>query len=368
MGIKHLNTFLRQTCPEVFQEMPLTTLSQQAIAVDASIFVFKIKFSAGPRYAEAALKFIVKIRAAGILPLFVFDGESPPEKATERRTRAELRSRREAKLQTMTRDVKEFYKTGVISSTLSTIHERLPQKRLLSPAFNISTVEEYMKNLIAHQVTIEDFRTMTKVLRLTGTPYVRARGEAEALCSQLARNGTVSAVLTTDTDVLAHRCPLMLMGINGKNFSCVNLQAILHHLNLTETAWVDFCILCGTDYNPKVPRISITTAYHLLKRYRGRVENIPHFDLGRIDLSKSRSMFMSEVPDPEVVTKSDQEDLTRSRQRSISEGDTAFPDEKGLEEFLRIHGAENMKAHLICQEICAFLPTDQTALKRFFPP
>ena len=42
---------------------------------------------------------------------------------------------------------------------------------------------------------------------------------------------------------------------------------ILSSLELTADQFIDFCIMCGTDYNKNIPKIGPENAYKLIKRY-----------------------------------------------------------------------------------------------------
>ena len=55
--------------------------------------------------------------------------------------------------------------------------------------------------------------------------------------------------------------------------SVYNLDVILEKLNLNYEQFVDFCILCGCDYSPKIPRLGPITAFSLIKK-EGNIENI----------------------------------------------------------------------------------------------
>jgi 5'-3' exonuclease len=59
--------------------------------------------------------------------------------------------------------------------------------------------------------------------------------------------------MTEDIDALVFGAPLCLRGITTLTPTIVSLQGILRELSLTPSAFVDFCLLCGSDFTPKAP-------------------------------------------------------------------------------------------------------------------
>jgi flap endonuclease-1 len=104
-----------------------------------------------------------------------------------------------------------------------------------------------------------------------------AYGEAEATCAFLNRIGTVDGVLTEDTDVLAYRTPIMFhnLSIKDNKVMQINIKDILGKLDIKENEFLDFCILCGTDYNRNLNMIGPQKSFKLIKKY----ETIDKFNI-----------------------------------------------------------------------------------------
>ena len=132
------------------------------------------------------------------------------------------------------------------------------------------------------------------IVKLLGLACFKADGEAETLCSYLAVNGKVDAVLTEDTDVLAYGTPVMLRFGNEHKLgddvlSCIHTESLLESLDLNQNEFRDLCILLRCDYNKyngevkgfppdgkkhKVPKsIGMKAAWCMIKEYR-RLEEV----------------------------------------------------------------------------------------------
>ncbi len=124
---------------------------------------------------------------------------------------------------------------------------------------------------------IDDVKTL---LNFMGVPYIHpAEGEGEAFASELCRVGYVDYVLTEDMDTMAYACPKLIRNCVDKSLkrkdivSIFDYQKMIDGLELSHEQFLDFCILCGCDYCPVVPKIGNITAMKLIKNYK-TIENI----------------------------------------------------------------------------------------------
>ncbi|MEX0598735.1 MAG: hypothetical protein WD512_19785, partial [Candidatus Paceibacterota bacterium] len=93
------------------------------------------------------------------------------------------------------------------------------------------------------------------------------------------------AVFTRDTDVLACSVSIMITEINvlTKTATIINVDNILSTLSLSESQMLDFCILCGTDYNPNINKIGPVGALKLIQKHEN-LETIERLET-KIDTS-----------------------------------------------------------------------------------
>ncbi|XP_060762550.1 probable flap endonuclease 1 homolog isoform X2 [Neoarius graeffei] len=155
----------------------------------------------------------------GIKPVFVFDGVPPEQKKAVLEKRAQIAGWTTERPQTMS------FKT-----------------------------QEYLR-----------------LLQLLGVPCVQAPGDAEAFCAQLVRGGVVDAVASEDMDTLAFGGAVLLRQFSAKKDSEVmefSLPKLLQILQLTQTEFVDLCILLGCDYCEKITGLGPSRALKLIQQHR----------------------------------------------------------------------------------------------------
>lgn len=78
MGIRYLNTFLKQNCIDVIHKIHFSQLSNKKIVIDTSIYLYR--FMGEDALLENFYLMISVFRQFNIHPLFVFDGKPPTEK------------------------------------------------------------------------------------------------------------------------------------------------------------------------------------------------------------------------------------------------------------------------------------------------
>lgn len=78
--------------------------------------------------------------------------------------------------------------------------------------------------------------------------------EAESLCSSLVSAGLADMVLSEDSDVLAFEAPLLRkLGVNSIEGEHIVGSEVRGELGFaTKEMWVDFCLLCGSDFTDRI--------------------------------------------------------------------------------------------------------------------
>jgi len=321
MGIKHLHQFLRKSCPQVYVEVPLSKYAFRKIAIDISIYMCKFKTSYGNHYMDAFLKLISVLRYNDIHFVCVYDSKAPPEKNTERKLRVESRERSKQRVETIRESwdqlsvfLEKEVEFGSLDLWIQDMKRKHPDHHAIFFKFLDNLCRErQMNELPIHSNVIEqeifhlentllsvrseDFLLTKEFFKICQIPFLDAQGEAEATCSALAKQGFVSAVLTEDTDVLAYGCPFMLHRLNYETQTVmeVDLDEILQYLQLTYPQWLDFCILCGTDYNSNLPKIGSDKAFKLIQQYRS-IDTLPSsLDVTSLNHRRVRELFMHPI-------------------------------------------------------------------------
>lgn len=284
MGIDNLNGLLREKCPHVFVNRPLTEFVGKAVAIDANNWYFRLMSVHHRRTVDStdittgepnrettvqacnasAFDSICTFLSYGITPIFVFDGKHP---ASKLKTQQDRRSKREEAQQRLDELRKELANVDILARDGKRVDE---MRKLLYQCNYVSASEfEYFRGL----------------LRSVGIPCLQAEEEAEKYCSYLCYKGMVAAVVSHDTDNLAYGCPRVIMEFTDATYDratnskihtvrTVGIMDVLTGLKLSYASFVDLCIMLGCDYNKNIPLIGATRAYAIIQKF-GSIDRIP---------------------------------------------------------------------------------------------
>lgn len=159
----------------------------------------------------------------------------------------------------------------------------------------------------------EDWEILKKMFDQMGIPWIQAEFEAEAACARLTRCGITAGVVSEDGDSLAHLSRIMISnvrkeyrrGIPNHKCTCIVLQDVLKVLDFSPTEFVDFCILCGTDYNKRVKNFGFVKCLGLMWKHRSielvlRAMKSDHVQNNRMSnpelLAEIRGYFLKDFP------------------------------------------------------------------------
>ena len=309
MGIKNLHHFLRKTCPSVYSTVPISKYAFKKIAIDTSIFMCKYKSSNGNSYIDSFLHLISVLRYNEVHFVFVYDTKAPPEKDLERKQRLEAREKNKIRVE---RIMETWYnykqehsltEESILENASLSIEDEVLLGFIVKLIDTDNTISIKKIDLEIHKlqnsilsIRTEDFNLTKEFFKACNIPFIDAEGEAEATCASLVRQGLVTAVLTEDTDVLAYKAPIMLhkMDILKGTFMEIDYEEILNQLQFTDSQFLDFCIMCGTDYNTNIFKIGPDKAYKLLQQH-GSIEAIqeanPNISISTLNYEKTRSLF-----------------------------------------------------------------------------
>ena len=303
MGIKNLHMFLRKKCSSIYNTIPISTYSGKKIAIDTSIYMCRYKSSLGNKWLSGFWNLIMEFSLQNIEMIFIFDAKAPPEKDEERQHRAENREKNKKRVDLI---LDEFanYKIKYPSFSKETFLQNMTEFSNLYNFFEKQTDIETFTDVMNHvrklqnsimMIRIEDFDLLREMLDVMGIVYMNAFSEAEGTCAFLNRNQVVDAVLTEDTDVLAYLSPVMSHNYNIRDNTFVELKLddILEKLSFTAPQFVDFCIMCGTDYNTNIPGIGPQKAYQILlkKDNLEHVETEKRYNTSVLNFVRVRELF-----------------------------------------------------------------------------
>ena len=253
------------TSPETID---LTSLAGKRVGVDAFLTAFQFlttmrdrspQGDGGPLRAENGkvvshlmgfLNRTTTMLAAGIKPVFVFDGQAPDLKADE------IAQRKARRLDA----------------------ERIHKEALAAGDFPLA---QKMAQRIMH-FSPEMVAETKQLLDLLGVPWVDAKAEGEGQAAVMAAKGQLDVVATQDWDALLYGTPFLvrnLMSHGSKRHGRVvqaqkiMLKDVLDENELTRSQLIDLAIMIGTDFHPGIKGIGPKTGMKLIKTH-GTIEAI----------------------------------------------------------------------------------------------
>lgn len=258
MGIKDLNNFLKTRADKGIKERYLWEYKGRKVAIDTSIYLYKFKYR-NSRYLEGFFQQIYRLKSNGITPIYVFDGSPPKQKQT-------VISHRKSKKN----DIKS--KKDILQHKLEELQllENIDKYQVLELKTKISKLDKKLIN-----ITKEDITSLKKLFDLMNIQYFHPNGEADTFCSELQKNKVVDMCISDDMDLLVSGSNILLRNFNvsSNNITEYNLPVILDELKLTEDQWIDFCILCGSDYTNRIYGVGPPNAYKYIKQF-GSIEKV----------------------------------------------------------------------------------------------
>jgi len=230
MGIRFLNSYLREKCSNSIHVMHMSNLSGKKIAVDVSIYLYK--YETDNVLLENMYLMLSIFRHYNITPIFIFDGKPPPEK------RALLVKRKEDK-----KEAQQEYETLKKSLENNISYDDTEKQDI------INTMDQLKKQFV--NINRDKIELIKSLIRAYGATYYDAPGEADELCALLVLKKIVWACLSEDMDMFVYGCTRVLRYFSLINHSIVlyNMKDILGDLSMSHTEFKEICILSGTDYN-----------------------------------------------------------------------------------------------------------------------
>ena len=309
MGIKGLSAFLRKQYPELFETIHISEYHHKKVAIDTSLFMCQYKANYGEEgWLSAFLKLVSVLRENEVHCVFIYDNGAPPEKNAEKKERSEARDKMEERVSRLEDAVDKFHTTGEVEQILFDFQDKkgITSKSLLSrdgagKTINIGAVEYAVKKMRKQlfHISQQDYALTKSLFDILDIPYFNSVLEAETMCTDLCLQGKVDSILTEDTDVLAYGAPEFLSKLNVSDGTCIRVKYpdLLQRIGLESDSFLDFCIMCGTDYNKNINLIGPVKALKLLSMYKD-IENISEkckIDVSTLNHIRVRQLFRGYV-------------------------------------------------------------------------
>jgi 5'-3' exonuclease len=255
-------------------------------------------------WLSAIINLVTCLRRNHIHSCFIYDTSAPEEKKKERDERKEKREKLDRKIFDLEMALEKAKNTGEIdqilkdlmSNSSSTSKKSLLLGKEIEKKYSIRDIDYEVERIKKQSVKFNSTTlALSKELFDTlGIPYFQAHMEAETTCADLCKRGIVDYVISEDTDVLAYGAPFLITKINTSENTCVivEYESILKALEFTPEQFLDFCIMCGTDYNKNINKVGPKKAYQLMKEFES-IDNLDTkvYDISILNHKRSRELF-----------------------------------------------------------------------------
>jgi len=255
-------------------------------------------------WLSAIINLVCCLRRNNIHACFIYDTSAPEEKMKEREERKEKREKLESKIFELEYALEKMRNTGEVEQILKDLMSKIDTSsnkkslllgREIEKKFSIKEIEYEVERIKKQAVKINSnsFMLSKELFDILGIPYFQAPVEAETTCADLCKRGFVDYVVSEDSDVLAYGAPFLITKINTSEDTCVivNYSAILNSLEFTPEQFLDFCIMCGTDYNKNINKIGPKKAYSLMKEFKS-IDELKDVDTSILNHKRVRELFL----------------------------------------------------------------------------
>jgi 5'-3' exonuclease len=285
-----MKTLSKVASKDIGEYIHISDFAFKYIAIDTMLYMYKYKTVMGKDWIVGFVNMIRVLKKNNVHLLFILDGKAPVQKIEEQNNRLDSREQNKDKIKIMEHAVKEYLNTGIIKDEIA-IFKLDDQSTKVDVEAIRSEIEKKKKQVM--YVTSEDINMLLMLLDSMNIKYIKALSEAEKLCSKLCKDNVVDAVLSDDTDVVAYGTPISLKKLDNKTGVCYKMEinTLLDNISLKYTEFLDFCIMCGTDYNKNIPGIGSMTSYKLIKEHKN-IENINIKGKDILNVDTVRKLFI----------------------------------------------------------------------------
>jgi flap endonuclease-1 len=318
MGIKNLRKFLKNAAPSGISTVNFfTEFKNKKVCIDLNSYLYKMVYNMEAKgknyYLKGFTQIIVDLLSNGITPIFIFDGTAPVLKSEVISARKQVAVKNKNSIDESSKKIYELLglNTDETLSISDEIEKALNERDFSDEEIKLlagysSAIAKSKKNIII--VSKDMYANLEHLFDLWGVPWLRAKGEADFLCSRLVIDRVADAVISEDMDIIAHGCTTLITGFMTASFlrekmvEVFTLSQILKELRLTQAQFIDFCILSGCDYCTTIRDIGPMKGYQLILQYVD-LEHFPETIIVPQRVISARAEFhKSELEDYDIGT------------------------------------------------------------------
>lgn len=291
MGIKGLTKEIKKIAPSAIQIMSYEDLAAQSkhkvYGVDVFSYLYPTQYNAVNKgkgnHIREFMEMITTWAAYGIRLIFVLDGDTNSEaKRDTIDDRVNKRIQGQVNIQRLIHEVLDT-ENAMSDSDINIINtdlNKLGHKILSSSKGTVEQRIELEHALRSHVIVSGDkINDLITLFQLVGATYMQAKGEADFVLASLYKNGYIDGVISEDCDMLTHGIDRLVRGITDPSLRRVGhvsvycLSDILDGAKMSMNQFIDYCILCGCDYCPKIAGVGGAIGLKLLRKY-SNINNI----------------------------------------------------------------------------------------------
>lgn len=253
MGIRNFGTILKRATSGVSTKS-YSDFSGETWAIDASIFCYRFAHNAQAKrpnsHIDGFYQLFLRLLKFKIKPILIFDGRAPQEKQYTVDARIKHKLKNQEKVDKIRQELTDLVGDVVVETPQQVTYLLSQVKGSETEASVTTKVNELIKakkNIITFQPSMyDDIRMLCEIMDV---PFLRAQGEADALCAKLYETGQVQAIMSEDSDILLYRGGRLIRKFGWTNeIELIELDKVLASLGINYEQFVDLAILCGTDY------------------------------------------------------------------------------------------------------------------------
>lgn len=232
MGIKKLFTFLNNN--DLFKVYPyLNDLIDELnidkkkllVGVDGNLFCHKYTHS----YDNMLIGFfnqILKFLSNKIIPIYIFDGGTLPEKENT--------------------NIMRYQKKIISKYKLEQLENILDLEKNIYDKTNLLILKKKLEKN-STKINNESILLVLELFDLLNIPYIFSHGEGEYLAVLLNKYNIIDMFLSDDTDPIPAGINKIIKFYNN-NVYYLETKLIYDKLSINKKEFCDFCILLGSDY------------------------------------------------------------------------------------------------------------------------
>lgn len=279
MGVKGLMNMIKKHAPNAITNKSYKDFEAWKVALDMSLFIYKFVIAIRGKgydlkrkdgritsHIYGCFSKYINMIKHGIFPVPVFDGKPPWIKKETLKKRKEVKVKAQDALD------------NLVDDDIS----------------DIDKIKLYKRTFTMNDEHVKDIKTLTTLM---GFKFIQAPGEADSQCAALNITKVVDGIATEDMDVLAFGAKTMLRKFSSKsNVVEINYSNVLKKLELTDSQFIDICIILGSDYCHPIKGISALTVYKKYKQFGSMDKFINHLNKENERLKKLGKKEKYEIP------------------------------------------------------------------------